>query len=40
VRVGGGAFPIVFPVVLGALLWGGLYARDERLRALIPWRHS
>ena len=25
-----------FPVVIGVLLWGGLYLRDARLRALIP----
>jgi hypothetical protein len=37
VRVGDGAFPVVFPVILGALLWGGLYLRDERLRSLVPW---
>ena len=38
VRVEEGLFPIAFPVVFGALLWGGLYLRDERLRSLIPWR--
>ena len=27
-----------FPVVLGAIAWGGLYLRDPRLRALIPVR--
>jgi hypothetical protein len=26
------------PVVLGILLWGGLYLREPRLRALIPFR--
>lgn len=26
----------VFPLVLGVLVWAGLYLRDERLRALIP----
>lgn len=26
----------VFPAVLGALIWAGLYFRDERLRSLIP----
>jgi len=25
-----------FPIVLGVLLWGGLFLRDPRLRALIP----
>ncbi len=36
VRAGEGWFPILFPVILGVLLWGGLYLRDQRLRALIP----
>jgi DoxX-like protein len=38
VRVGGGAFPIVFAIVFGVLLWGGLYLRDPRVSALIPLR--
>ena len=38
VRIGDPAFNILFPVVFGALIWGGLYLRDERLRALIPLR--
>lgn len=38
VRIGDAAFNILFPVVFGALIWGGLYLRDERLRALIPLR--
>ncbi len=38
VRVGDDAFPVVFPVIVGALLWAGLYVRDQRLRSLIPWR--
>lgn len=38
VRVGEGWFPIVFPVVLGILLWGGLYLRDGRVQALIRQR--
>ena len=28
----------LFPVVLGVMLWLGLYLRDARLRALIPFR--
>jgi len=28
----------LFSVVIGAIAWGGLYLRDERLRALIPLR--
>jgi len=27
-----------FPVVIGVLVWGGLFLRDERLRALVPLR--
>ena len=29
---------LFFSVVMGALVWGGLFLRDARLRALIPWR--
>lgn len=36
VRAGSGAFPIVFPVLIGAMLWGGLQVPDARLRALLP----
>jgi len=36
VRAGNGWFTMSFPVILGALLWSGLYLRDARLRALIP----
>jgi hypothetical protein len=35
VRVGGGIFPIVFPVVFGILIWAGLYLRDQRVQAVI-----
>jgi DoxX-like family len=38
VRVQGGWFAILFPVFVGALIWGGLYLRDARLRALVPLR--
>jgi hypothetical protein len=38
VRAGEGAFEVLFPVVFGVLLWGGLYLRDARLRALVPLR--
>jgi DoxX-like family len=37
-RHGDSWFEIFFPVVFGALLWGGLVLRDERLRLLVPWR--
>ena len=39
VRAGQRLFAILFPVVLGALLWGGLVLRDDRLRTLIPLRN-
>lgn len=29
----------IMPVVLGMLVWLGLYLRDERLRALLPTRN-
>ena len=35
VRVGGPMFSIIFPVIIGAMLWAGLYLRDERVRALV-----
>lgn len=38
VRVGNGAFEILFPVIFGMLIWGGLVLRDRRLRVLLPWR--
>ena len=39
VRVGSPLFThILFPVYVAVLIWGGLYLRDERLRALIPLR--
>jgi hypothetical protein len=37
---GSGAFLIVLPLFLGALAWGGIWLRDERLRNLIPLRTS
>jgi len=39
VRVGSPLFThILFGVYLGVVLWGGLYLRDARLRALFPVR--
>jgi hypothetical protein len=39
VRVGDPLFShALFPVYFARLLWGGLYLREERLRALIPLR--
>jgi hypothetical protein len=38
VRAGSPLFETLFPVIFGVLVWGGLYLRDERLRALVPLR--
>jgi len=35
VRAGSPLFSVVFPLIIGALVWGGLYLRDRRLRALL-----
>jgi hypothetical protein len=37
-RAGTPVFNIVFPLIIGALLWGGIYLRDQPLRALVPLR--
>jgi len=31
--------PFYFPIIFGVLVWGGLYLRENRLRALIPLRN-
>ena len=37
-RVGSPVFShLLFGVYLGILLWGGLYLRDQRLRAIFPF---
>jgi hypothetical protein len=28
----------VFPIIVGIMVWAGLYLRDARLRALVPLR--
>lgn len=30
--------PFFMPIILGMLVWGGLYLRDDRLRSLLPLR--
>jgi len=35
VRASQGPFEILFPVIFGALLWGGITLRDARLRSLL-----
>lgn len=37
-RVGDPLFDTIFPILIGALVWGGPYLLDLRLRALIPVR--
>lgn len=34
-QIGLKVFPLLFPVVLGTLLWAGLWVRDGRLRTLL-----
>jgi hypothetical protein len=39
VRIGAPLFgAVLFPVYIALLLWGGLYLRDDKLRALVPLR--
>ena len=38
VRLSESWFSILLPVILGVLLWGGLYLHDSRLQSLIPMR--
>jgi hypothetical protein len=38
VLAGSDLFSLVFPILIGALIWGGLFLRDDRLHALIPLR--
>jgi hypothetical protein len=35
VRVSGPLFNILFPVIFGCIIWGGLYLRDKRLRSVL-----
>jgi hypothetical protein len=36
VGVGNGWFNVVFPVMLGAIVWSGLWLRDIRVRTWLP----
>jgi DoxX-like family len=38
VRAGSTLFETIFPVILGVLVWVGIYVRDAQLRQLIPVR--
>jgi hypothetical protein len=35
-RVHDPMFDTIFPIIIGAMVWGGPYLRDQRVRALIP----
>ena len=37
-RVGHPAFEVVFPIIVGSIVWIGLFMRDQRVRALIAPR--
>ncbi len=38
VRIGNSMFNTLFPIVFAALVWAGIFLREDRLRALIPLR--
>ncbi len=38
VRIGNPMFNTLFPIVFAALMWAGIFLREDRLRALIPLR--
>ena len=41
IRVGNPLFThILFSLYLGLFMWGGLWLRDKRLRAIFPWRRD
>jgi hypothetical protein len=41
VRVGNPLFThTLFPIYVGAVIWGGLWMRDPRVRALVPLRRN
>lgn len=37
-RAGAPLASVVFPAIIGGLIWGGLFLRERRLRALVPLR--
>jgi hypothetical protein len=37
-RAGSPLFDTLFPIIFGALIWAGIFLRDDRLRALVPLR--
>ncbi len=39
-RIDAPAFNLIFPFIVGAFVWGGLFLRDARLRVFLPWGRS
>jgi DoxX-like family len=37
-RVGNPVFETTFPVIFGALIWAGIFLREDRVRGLVPLR--
>jgi hypothetical protein len=37
-RVGTSPFEVLFPSIVAAFVWGGLWLRDSRVRAILPLR--
>jgi hypothetical protein len=37
-RAQSGVFEVIFPIIIAALVWGGLFLRDDRLGAFLPLR--
>lgn len=37
-RAGSDAFSLIFPVIIGLMLWGGLWLRNASLRRIMPLR--
>lgn len=38
VRADSPVFSVIFPILIGLMVWGGLYLRDARIRDLLPFR--
>jgi DoxX-like protein len=38
VRISGPLFNTLFPIIFGVFVWVGIFLRENRLRALIPFR--
>ncbi|MCU1298994.1 MAG: hypothetical protein JWO91_3272 [Acidobacteriaceae bacterium] len=36
-RAGNPLFETIFPIIFGVLIWAGIFLRDDRLRALVPF---